>query len=71
MMLQACLGLTVEPEGVTLVDPRLPIGIDRLWVDGLEVGGHSVRISVERLHDRIVVETDAPALVKVLPPAGV
>ena len=42
MMLQACLGhhaSTARPATVTIVDPRLPIGIDRLWIDGLQVGG--------------------------------
>jgi hypothetical protein len=55
---------------VTLVDPRLPIGIDRLWVNALEVGGRSIMLSVERLHDRILVETDATDLVRVLTPAS-
>jgi hypothetical protein len=35
------------------------------------VGGHTISLSFERLHDRILVETDAPAgLVKVVGPAG-
>jgi glycogen debranching enzyme len=71
MMLQACLGLTVAAEGVTIVDPRLPIGIDRLWIDALEVGGLTISLAFERLHDRILVETDAPpGFVKVLGPTG-
>ena len=60
MMLEACLGLTVAAKGVTIVDPRLPIGIDRLWIEGLEVGGQTIRIGFERHRDRIVVEIDAP-----------
>jgi glycogen debranching enzyme len=71
MMLQACLGLTVAADGVTIVDPRLPIGIDRLWIDALSVGGHTISLAFERLHDRILVETDAPeGFVKVLGPAA-
>jgi glycogen debranching enzyme len=72
MMLQACLGLTVAADGVTIVDPRLPIGIDRLWIQALQVGEHSIGIAFERHHDnRILVETDAPlGLVKVHGPGG-
>src|SRR6202012_4890893 len=36
MMLQACLGLEATPHAITVRDPRLPIGIDRLWIDGLQ-----------------------------------
>ena len=71
MMLQACLGLSVAADQVTIVDPRLPIGIDRLWIDGLQVGEHVICLAFERLHDRIMVEAKAPeGLVKVLGPAG-
>ena len=69
MMLQACLGLSVAADQVTIVDPRLPIGIDRLWIDRLQVGEHVVSLAFERLHDRIMVEFKAPeGLVKVLGP---
>ena len=70
MMLQACLGLTVTAQGVTIVDPRLPIGIDRLWIEDLQVGHHCLTIAFERHHDdRILVETTAPpGVVKVLGP---
>jgi len=69
MMLQACLGLTVEADQVTIVDPRLPIGIDRLWIDALQVGEQVISLAFERLHDRIMVEAKAPeGLVKVLGP---
>jgi glycogen debranching enzyme len=71
MMLQACLGLTVAADQVTIVDPRLPIGIDRLWIDALQVGDQTLNLAFERHGDRIVVETNAPpGLVKVLGPAG-
>ena len=62
MMLQACLGLTVDGETgrVTLVDPHLPIGIDRLWIDGLELGDLSISLAIERHGERITVSTDAP-----------
>jgi glycogen debranching enzyme len=61
MMLQACLGLSVDGETghVTLVDPHLPIGIDRLWIDNLELCGAPISLAIERHGDRIKVVTDA------------
>jgi glycogen debranching enzyme len=56
MMLQACLGLEVTPHAVTVNDPRLPIGIDRLWIDGLQVGECAVDLAIERHGARIFVE---------------
>jgi glycogen debranching enzyme len=56
MMLQACLGLEVTPHAVTVNDPRLPIGIDRLWIDGLQVGEHAVDLAIERHGARVFVE---------------
>jgi glycogen debranching enzyme len=71
MMLQACFGLTVAADQVTIVDPRLPIGIDRFWIDALQVGDQTINLAFERHGDRILVQTNAPAgLVKVLGPAG-
>ncbi|MGZ6037959.1 MAG: amylo-alpha-1,6-glucosidase [Phenylobacterium sp.] len=63
MMLQACLGVTINAlEGtVTIVDPHLPIGIDRLWIDRLEVGEHVIGLAFERHGDRVAVTTEAPA----------
>jgi glycogen debranching enzyme len=62
MMLQACLGLTVDGAAgvITIVDPRLPIGIDRLWIEGLELAGQTHDIAFERHGDRIQVQTSAP-----------
>jgi glycogen debranching enzyme len=50
MMLQACLGITVDgAEGaITVVDPHLPIGIDRLWIDALRVGDDIIDLAFER-----------------------
>ena len=56
MMLQACLGLEVTPHAITVRDPRLPIGIDRLWIDGLQVGEDLVDLAIERHGTRIHVE---------------
>jgi glycogen debranching enzyme len=62
MMLQACLGVTVDAmrHVITIVDPRLPIGIDRLWIDGLKIGGDTVRLAFERHGDRVAVTAEAP-----------
>ncbi len=62
MMLEACLGLTVDGAAgaVTVVDPRLPIGIDRLWIDSLEVGGVKIDIGFERHGETIRTLSTAP-----------
>jgi glycogen debranching enzyme len=57
MMLQACLGIRVDgAKGeIEIVDPRLPIGIDRLWVDGLRVGDSKIDLRFERVAGRVAV----------------
>jgi glycogen debranching enzyme len=62
MMLQACLGVTVDglKGEVSIVDPHLPIGIDRLWIDGLKLGSETISLAFERHGERITVTTDAP-----------
>jgi glycogen debranching enzyme len=63
MMLQACLGLTIDAAErmITITDPRLPIGIDRLWVDGIELGDLTIDLAFERHGDTIRVVSEAPA----------
>jgi glycogen debranching enzyme len=63
MMLQACLGLSIDGDRrrVTLVDPHLPIGIDRLWIDKLQVGDEVIGLAFERRGDRVAVTTEGPA----------
>ncbi|MBP8248270.1 MAG: amylo-alpha-1,6-glucosidase, partial [Phenylobacterium sp.] len=58
MMLQACLGICVDGSGggVEIVDPRLPIGIDLLAVDGLRVGDKKVDLLFERVGGKVVVQ---------------
>jgi glycogen debranching enzyme len=58
MMLQACLGLHVDgAKGeVRIQEPRLPIGIDRLSVEGLRVGKSKVDLLFERTGRRIEVQ---------------
>ena len=57
MLLQACLGLRVDGwRGEIHVDrPRLPIGIDRLTVRHLAVGGTRVDLTFQRVGERVAV----------------
>jgi glycogen debranching enzyme len=61
MMLQACLGVTVDAlkGSVSIVDPHLPIGIDQLWIQGLVVGEETVNLAFERHGDRVAVTSEA------------
>ena len=56
MMLQACLGVTVDGRrGEVRVDrPRLPGGVDRLVLRGLDVGGDAIDLGFERIGARTV-----------------
>jgi len=60
MLLQACLGLSVDGWGrQILVDrPRLPIGIDSMVVQNLKVGRDLVDVSFYRVHDRVACYLD-------------
>jgi glycogen debranching enzyme len=59
MMLQACLGLSIDGMSgeVEIRDPRLPIGIDRLWVDGLRVGERRLDLCFERAGGHVAVHS--------------
>ncbi|HEX5378185.1 MAG TPA: amylo-alpha-1,6-glucosidase, partial [Phenylobacterium sp.] len=59
MTLQACLGLTVDGLAgeIEIRDPRLPNGIDHLWVNGLRVGDEKVDLCFERIGDRVAVHS--------------
>jgi hypothetical protein len=56
MMVQACLGLTIDGwRGEIHVDrPRLPAGIDRLTVRQLAVGEARVDLTFMRIGERVV-----------------
>lgn len=58
MMLQACLGLNIDGwnREVHVIDPRLPIGIDRLEIDGVRIGDEKVDLLFERAGRRIDVQ---------------
>jgi glycogen debranching enzyme len=57
MMLQACLGITVDgwKGEIRLADPRLPIGIDRLSIEGLWAGGGLTDLVFEHDGPKVVV----------------
>jgi hypothetical protein len=54
-MLQACLGVSVDGwrGEINIRDPRLPIGIDRLGIQGLGVGEAMSDIDFERVGQRV------------------
>jgi len=56
MMLQACLGIHIDGHrgDVHIEHPRLPQGIDRMTVSGLEIGNARIDLGFERIGDRIV-----------------
>ena len=57
MLLQACLGLTIDAERreVRLARPTLPQGVDQLSLTGLALCGTTVDIHLQRLGDQIAV----------------
>jgi hypothetical protein len=69
--LQACLGITIDANRgeIVLVDPRLPIGIDRLAVERLRVGALTVDLIFERQGERVAVRTegDVPLIIRSKP----
>jgi glycogen debranching enzyme len=56
MMLQACLGLSVDAwrGEIHINRPRLPIGIDQLKIGRLSVGNASVDLTFKRIGERVV-----------------
>jgi glycogen debranching enzyme len=58
MMLQACLGLDIEAadRSVYVSAPCLPPSLDRLTIEGVEVGeGRAVDLLVHRVEGRVAV----------------
>jgi glycogen debranching enzyme len=55
MLLQACLGLSIDGWGGTIhvERPRLPIGIDRLTIHRLTVGSAVVDLTFQRVGNRV------------------
>jgi glycogen debranching enzyme len=61
MLLQSCLGLTVDGwRGEIHIDrPRLPIGIDHIEIHGLMVGDKVANLGFQRVDNRIVTYSNA------------
>ncbi|KQZ30010.1 amylo-alpha-1,6-glucosidase [Caulobacter sp. Root1472] len=68
MMLQACLGITIDGwrGEVHLTDPRLPIGIDHLQVDGLRIGEACADITFEHIGAHVAAHTSKSSPVPIL-----
>ena len=66
MMLQACLGITIDGlNGILRIDrPELPPEIERLTLRALEVGQSTVDVRFERIGDRVMA-----APIGAVPPA--
>jgi glycogen debranching enzyme len=72
MLLQSCLGISIDGWNgeVSINQPRLPGGIDRLTVENLRVGARRVTLHFHRVDHRVVafseaVGTDEPVSVLV------
>ena len=67
MMLQACLGLTIDAPSrqVRIADPHLPIGVDRLTVRQLRVADERFDLTFERHGGRVKV-TDTASRTRVI-----
>jgi glycogen debranching enzyme len=61
MMLQACLGVSIRAEAgeVEVRSPILPIGIDRLSIERLDVGGETIDLTFERQGTRVAVHSNS------------
>ncbi|MEI2417506.1 amylo-alpha-1,6-glucosidase [Orrella sp. JC864] len=68
MLLQASLGLDIRaqdpasgrPGSILIERPQLPVGMDRLEIRRLAVGGHAVNLVFQRTSGQVVVWTDTP-----------
>jgi hypothetical protein len=72
MILQACLGLTIDNEcgAIHIERPRLPVGIDHLTLCGLMIGAIKVNLTFQRIGDHVVAypESDGPSPVPIILP---
>jgi glycogen debranching enzyme len=57
LLLQAVLGLALDAESSTIAfaAPTLPPGLDRVAIEGLELGGGSVDLALERNGDALAL----------------
>jgi glycogen debranching enzyme len=68
MMISACLGLAIDAvrHKVRLTRPRLPKGVERLRVEGLDIAGAVIDIEVRRLGELTAVTTTPSESVSVV-----
>jgi glycogen debranching enzyme len=68
MILQACLGLRLDAGAgrIEVADPRLPIGISRLSVDGLRIGASVVDLHFEQHGGHVTVRAQGLGDVELL-----
>lgn len=61
MLLQACLGVEIDGHtaSVTITQPRLPFGIDRIQLKRLRLGEQEIDLTFQRLGERVVAFVDA------------
>ncbi|MGI4982309.1 MAG: amylo-alpha-1,6-glucosidase [Janthinobacterium lividum] len=71
MMLEACLGLTIDAARgeITVMQPALPDGIDDLAITDLQVGEASISLYFKRERDRIGV-TGTDSALRLLTPSA-
>ncbi len=60
MLMQACLGLKIDAwrSAVEVTNPRLPIGIDNLFLRHISVGDRQVDVGFERVGEHVVCFQD-------------
>lgn len=59
MMLQACLGVSIDfRRGVRVRKPRLPPGVDMLTISDLEIGGRRETLTFQRVGPKVAVFSD-------------
>lgn len=61
MMLQACLGISIDGrrQEIHIDQPQLPIGIDRLRIERLALGGTQLSLEFHRIDGSVVVSIPA------------
>ncbi|MFO1167258.1 MAG: glycogen debranching N-terminal domain-containing protein [Rhodoblastus sp.] len=59
MLLQACLGVTVDHRrGLRVRQPRLPAGVDLITIGDLDVGGEKHTLTFQRVGPKVAVFSD-------------
>jgi glycogen debranching enzyme len=61
MLLQACLGVRIDGWSgqISITEPRLPTGIDRLTVENLRIGKRHITLRFQRVDQQVVALSEA------------